>query len=98
MDGSCLWPISPSTARGGWAAVQIDDEEKVLASAQGTLVGRQLAIEGEHMAMNQAMVHTEHGATIQCDCAAVVNVNNKPYKAAAMAMAKFASKIRQRAK
>ena len=98
MDGSCLRPGRRGTARGGWAAVQIDEQGKVLASGQGTLVGRQLAIEGEHKAMNEAMVAAEHGLTIQRDCAAVATANRKPYAVAAGARTRFSGKRRQRCK
>ena len=51
VDGSCKWPQHRHSARAGWSVVQIDDEGKVVAAGQGTVVGRQTAAEGEQVGL-----------------------------------------------
>ena len=74
VDGSCVPHAIPELARAAWAAVQLDEQGKLVASASGPVPAGwpQTSQAAEHLAMVHAVRNADPDCTIVGDCQNVV--------------------------
>ena len=84
----------------GFAIKLLPEQDGQQCSAQGTIGNsfQQLSIEGEHRSVLMACASAEAGTGVQCDCAAALAANKKPYLHAAGPRARYAGYRRERAR